>query len=158
MKIPKLLLVTFAALTLTMASATADTPPPVATGEFCTLWYDAPALNMLAGLKERRAFVRIQEVRGDWVKVEQYPSEDIATMMSSVGEVEKGTAVGLKLLESLSMTKEQFLQKADEDPLPADQRRTIWLNLAAVEAISPIKLDLQMLSKEATQDGDDPVK
>lgn len=131
------------ALTFTTADAKENSQSPVSVGDFCTFWYEAPR-SFLAGLKERRAFVCIKEVRGDWVHVELYYSEQIATAMSLVSEIERGTDAGLKFLASSSMTKEQFLQKVAAEPLTEKQRRTLWINIAAVEAITPISPEQNM--------------
>jgi hypothetical protein len=130
------------------ASALEEPPLPVQEGGNYILWYDAPA-NRFAGIKERRTFVRILEIQGNWIRVDQYFSDTIAGVMAMVEEIEKDSEVGKALLAKTGKNKEEFLKEVKANPIPEDQRIEVWINLQRVEAVTKHNLN----PKKAEQAG-----
>ena len=123
-------------------------PPRVENGEFYQLWYDAPR-SFYAGLSERHAFVRVKAVEGEWVFADVIYSESAAVAMLIVSELEKGNPDLDKRLAEGGKSKEEFLKKAAEDPPGEFLTRSLWINLAKVEAIQRMDVNAELEKAKA---------
>jgi hypothetical protein len=130
------------------ANALEQPPVPVQEGGNYILWYDAPA-NRFAGLKERRTFVRVLEIRGNWIRADQFFSDRLAGAMAMVEEIEKDSEVGKSMLAKMGKNKEEFLKEVKANPIPEDQHIEVWINLQRIEAITKHNLN----PKKAEQGG-----
>jgi hypothetical protein len=127
-------------------------PPRVKEGGFYQLWYDAPR-NRFAGLKERRTFVRVREIKGDWVYADLIYNEGAAYLMLVLSELDKGNPeLEKQLLTNAGINKEELLKKASEKPRGEFEMRSLWINLVHVEAIEA--MDLEAALKKAKEAGE----
>ncbi|MEZ5327237.1 MAG: hypothetical protein R3F19_19475 [Verrucomicrobiales bacterium] len=135
------------AIFLLPSSGAAQEPiqSPVHAGQWYTFWLEAP-LHKFAGTplaKNRAMHVKVHEVHGDWVKVDLY--YDMA-MAAATSIVESMRAEGeespwlTQYLKDSGTTKEAFRKETEAQIAKIDEnhRRSMWVNMAKLEAITPL--------------------
>ena len=116
---------------------------PVEAKKWYTLWHDAPR-NEYSGTalsKSNGMYVRVVELRGNWAKVDHYYSPKIATVVASIDSAEgDDDTIFQQYLKQTEQSRSDFLKELRAVPVDRRHRRTMWLNLSRLEAITKFEI------------------
>ena len=116
---------------------------PVEVNKWYTFWFDAPR-NEYSGTalsKNSGLHVKVLELRGNWAKVDHYFSQEVAVYAALIDSADgDDDKVFQQYLRRTGKTKDEFLKEVRSSPLDQRHRRTMWLNLSRLEAITKFEL------------------